>query len=101
MPIVMNKTLDANVIEDSGTGIGLVRVTLDVTYTITLIQVVDGTTAYASVSASVNGQAPKQVDQFEFKYTLGEGNSLFEQAESSLLNSEKYLGASVINKALV
>ncbi|WP_237085595.1 hypothetical protein [Klebsiella pneumoniae] len=60
------------------------------TYTITLIQVIDDSTAYASVSASVNGQAPKQVDQFEFNYTMEGGKSLFEQAESNLLNSEKY-----------
>ncbi len=63
---------------------------MDVTYTITLIQVIDDSTAYASVSASVNGQAPKQVDQFEFNYTMEGGKSLFEQAESNLLNSEKY-----------
>lgn len=90
MSFVISKTLEANVIADSGTSIGSVLVTVDVTYTITLIQVVDDSTAYASVLASVNGQAPKQVDQFEFKYTLEGGKSLFEQAESALLSSEAY-----------
>ncbi|WIO41048.1 hypothetical protein P2G42_13850 [Klebsiella electrica] len=90
MSFVINKTLDASVIADSGTAIGSVQVTVDVTYTITLIQIIDDTTAYASVSASVNGQAPRQVDQFEFNYSLTDGKGLFEQAESSLLNSEKY-----------
>ncbi|EPF6138791.1 hypothetical protein RFC95_005517, partial [Klebsiella pneumoniae] len=73
-----------------------VQVTVDVTYSISLIQVVDDTTAYASVSASVNGQPPKQVDQFEFNYALEGGKSLFEQAESNLLNSIKYAGGIVI-----
>ncbi|HCJ1930216.1 hypothetical protein ACJ0L6_22705, partial [Klebsiella pneumoniae] len=68
----------------------------DVTYTITLIQVVDDTTAYASVSASVNGQAPRQVDQFEFNYTLEGGKSLFEQAEDSIINSDGYSGATTV-----
>lgn len=96
MSFVINKTLNASVTEDSGTVIGSVQVTVDVTYSISLIQVVDDTTAYASVSASVNGQAPKQVDQFEFNYTMGGGKSLFEQAESNLLNSGKYAGGIVI-----
>ncbi|MDE9079576.1 hypothetical protein, partial [Klebsiella pneumoniae] len=81
---------------DSGTAIGSVQVTVDVTYTITLIQVVDDTTAYASVSASVNGQAPRQVDQFEFNYTLEGGKSLFEQAEDSIINSDGYSGATTV-----
>ncbi|VGG35603.1 Uncharacterised protein [Klebsiella quasipneumoniae] len=93
MSFVINKTLEASVIADSGTAIGSVQVTVDVTYTITLIQVIDDTTAYASVSASVNGQAPRQVDQFEFSYTLEGGKSLFEQAENSIVESEKYLGS--------
>lgn len=93
MSFVINKTLDANVIADSGTTIGTVQVTVAVTYAITLIQLVDDTTAYASVSASVNGQPAKQVDQVEFTYTLEGGKSLFEQAESTLLSSEKYAGA--------
>ncbi|WP_217834936.1 hypothetical protein, partial [Klebsiella pneumoniae] len=59
-------------------------------------QVVDDTTAYASVSASVNGQAPRQVDQFEFNYTLEGGNSLFEQAEDSIINSDGYSGATTV-----
>ncbi|HIF6999132.1 TPA: hypothetical protein ACX39N_001771, partial [Klebsiella pneumoniae] len=78
------------------TAIGSVQVTVDVTYTITLIQVVDDTTAYASVSASVNGQAPRQVDQFEFNYTLEGGKSLFEQAEDSIINSDGYSGATTV-----
>ncbi|HBY1996766.1 hypothetical protein ABS831_24935, partial [Klebsiella pneumoniae] len=86
----------ASVIADSGTAIGSVQVTVDVTYTITLIQVVDDTTAYASVSASVNGQAPRQVDQFEFNYTLEGGKSLFEQAEDSIINSDGYSGATTV-----
>ncbi|MER2347201.1 hypothetical protein, partial [Klebsiella pneumoniae] len=65
-------------------------------YPITLIQVVDDTTAYASVSASVNGQAPRQVDQFEFNYTLEGGKSLFEQAEDSIINSDGYSGATTV-----
>ncbi|MGK1688181.1 hypothetical protein ACRE96_06755, partial [Klebsiella pneumoniae] len=73
-----------------GTAIGSVQVTVDVTYTITLIQVIDDSTAYASVSASVNGQPPKQVDQFEFNYTLEGGRSLFEQAEEALLINDRY-----------
>ncbi|MDE8937045.1 hypothetical protein, partial [Klebsiella pneumoniae] len=93
---VINKTLEASVIADSGTAIGSVQVTVDVTYTITLIQVVDDTTAYASVSASVNGQAPRQVDQFEFNYTLEGGKSLFEQAEDSIINSDGYSGATTV-----
>lgn len=96
MSFVINKTLEASVIADSGTAIGSVQVTVDVTYSISLIQVVDDTTAYASVSASVNGQAPKQVDQFEFNYTMEGGKSLFEQAESNLLSSGKYAGGIVI-----
>ncbi|WP_219989490.1 hypothetical protein, partial [Klebsiella pneumoniae] len=62
----------------------------------TLMQLVDETTAYASVSASVNGQAPKQVDQFEFNYTLEGGKSLFEQAEDSIINSDGYSGATTV-----
>ncbi|HHK9752887.1 TPA: hypothetical protein ACQZI6_004909 [Klebsiella pneumoniae] len=96
MSFVINKTLEASVIADSGTAIGSVQVTVDVTYTITLIQVVDDTTAYASVSASVNGQAPRQVDQFEFNYTLEGGKSLFEQAEDSIINSDGYSGATIV-----
>ncbi|ATN98428.1 Uncharacterised protein [Klebsiella pneumoniae] len=96
MSFVINKTLEASVIADSGTAIGSVQVTVDVTYTITLIQVVDDTTAYASVSASVNGQAPRQVDQFEFNYTLEGGKSLFEQAEDSIINSDGYSGATTV-----
>lgn len=96
MSFVINKTLEASVIADSGTAIGSVQVTVDVTYTITLIQVVDDTTAYASVSASVNGQAPRQVDQFEFNYTLEGGKSLFEQAEDSIIKSERYSGATTV-----
>lgn len=96
MPFVINKTLEASVVADSGAAIGSIRVTIDVTYTITLIQVVDGTTAYASVSASVDGQVPKQVDLFEFNYALDSGKSLFEQAEEALLNSEKYSGGVTI-----
>ena len=90
MSFVINKTLEASVIADSGTAIGSVQVTVDVTYTITLIQVIDDCTAYASVSASVNGQPPKQVDQFEFNYTLEGGRSLFEQAEEALLINDRY-----------
>ncbi|HIA9166549.1 TPA: hypothetical protein ACWSOA_000951, partial [Klebsiella pneumoniae] len=75
---------------------GSVQVTVDVTYTITLIQVIDDSTAYASVSASVNGQAPRQVDQFEFNYTLEGGKSLFEQAEDSIIKSERYSGATTV-----
>ncbi|PWX97645.1 hypothetical protein DKM48_28230 [Klebsiella pneumoniae] len=60
------------------------------------MQLVDETTAYASVSASVNGQAPKQVDQFEFNYTLEGGKSLFEQAEDSIINSDGYSGATTV-----
>ena len=90
MSFVINKTLEASVIADSGTAIGSVQVTVDVTYTITLIQVIDDCTAYASVSASVNGQPPRQVDQFEFNYTLEGGKSLFEQALSQILASDKY-----------
>lgn len=93
MSFVINKTLDASVISESGTAIGLVPVTVDVTYTITLIQVIDDSTAYASVSASVEGQTPKQVGQFEFNYTLGSGKSLFEQAQAQILVSEAYAGA--------
>ena len=100
MSFVINKTLEASVIADSGTAIGSVQVTVDVTYTITLIQVIDDSTAYASVSASVNGQAPRQVDQFEFNYTLEGGKSLFEQAESNLLNSEKYAGVVYVRNLL-
>lgn len=96
MSFVINKTLEASVITDSGTAIGSVQVTVDVTYSISLIQVVDDTTAYASVSASVNGQAPRQVDQFEFKYTLEGGKSLFEQAESALLSSGAYAGGVLV-----
>ncbi|HBY2234120.1 Uncharacterised protein [Klebsiella pneumoniae] len=96
MSFVINKTLEASVIADSGTAIGSVQVTVDVTYTITLIQVVDDTTAYASVSASVNGQAPRQVDQFEFNYTLEGGKSLFEQAEDSIINSDGYSGTTTV-----
>ncbi|WP_213942854.1 hypothetical protein [Klebsiella variicola] len=96
MSFVINKTLEASVIADSGTAIGSVQVTVDVTYTITLIQVVDDTTAYASVSASVNGQAPRQVDQFEFNYTLEGGKSLFEQAEDSIINSDGYSGVTTV-----
>ncbi|HEE4116594.1 TPA: hypothetical protein R7D43_000953 [Klebsiella pneumoniae] len=66
------------------------------TYTITLIQVIDDSTAYASVSASVNGQAPRQVDQFEFNYTLEGGKSLFEQAEDSIIKSERYSGTTTV-----
>lgn len=84
MSFVINKTLDASVIAHSGTVIGSAQVTVDVTYTITLIQVIDGSTAYASVSASVNGDEQKQVGQFEFNYTLGSGKNLFEQAEELL-----------------
>ena len=96
MSFVINKTLEASVIADSGTAIGSVQVTVDVTYTITLIQVIDDSTAYASVSASVNGQAPRQVDQFEFNYTLEGGKSLFEQAEDSIINSDGYSGATTV-----
>lgn len=96
MSFVINKTLEASVIADSGTAIGSVQVTVDVTYSISLIQVVDDTTAYASVSASVNGQAPRQVDQFEFNYTLEGGKSLFEQAEDSIINSDGYSGATTV-----
>ena len=96
MSFVINKTLDASVIADSGTAIGSVQITVDVTYTITLIQVIDDSTAYASVSASVNGQAPRQVDQFEFNYTLEGGKSLFEQAEDSIIKSESYAGATTV-----
>ncbi|HBV2222195.1 TPA: hypothetical protein MDS13_000948, partial [Klebsiella pneumoniae] len=85
-----------SVIADSGTAIGSVQITVDVTYTITLIQVIDDSTAYASVSASVNGQAPRQVDQFEFNYTLEGGKSLFEQAEDSIINSDGYSGATTV-----
>lgn len=84
MSFVINKTLEASVIADSGTAIGSVKVTVDVTYAITLIQVIDGSTAYASVSASVNGEEQKQVGQFEFNYTLEGGKSLFDQAEELL-----------------
>lgn len=90
MSFVINKTLEASIITDSGTAIGSVQVTVDVTYSISLIQVVDDTTAYASVSASVNGQAPRQVDLFEFNYFLNNGKTLFEQAEEALLISERY-----------
>ncbi|EMC2368561.1 MULTISPECIES: hypothetical protein [Klebsiella] len=90
MSFVINKTLNASVTEDSGTVIGSVQVTVDVTYSISLIQVVDDTTAYASISASVNGQTPRQVDQFEFNYTLEGGRSLFEQAENAIRSSNKY-----------
>lgn len=96
MSFVINKTLEASVIADSGTAIGSVQVTVDVTYTITLIQVIDDSTAYASVSASVNGQAPRQVDQFEFNYTLEGGKSLFEQAEDSIINSDGYSGTTTV-----
>ncbi|HBQ0243193.1 TPA: hypothetical protein L7I47_001106 [Klebsiella pneumoniae] len=96
MSFVINKTLEASVIADSGTAIGSVQITVDVTYTITLIQVIDDSTAYASVSASVNGQAPRQVDQFEFNYTLEGGKSLFEQAEDSIINSDGYSGATTV-----
>ena len=96
MSFVINKTLEASVIADSGTAIGSVQVTVDVTYSISLIQVVDDTTAYASVSASVNGQAPRQVDQFEFNYTLEGGKSLFEQAEDSIINSDGYSGTTTV-----
>ncbi|EIX9650557.1 TPA: hypothetical protein ACNHM3_002860 [Klebsiella pneumoniae] len=96
MSFVINKTLEASVIADSGTAIGSVQVTVDVTYTITLIQVIDDCTAYASVSASVNGQPPRQVDQFEFNYTLEGGKSLFEQAEDSITNSDGYSGATTV-----
>lgn len=84
MSFVINKTLDASVIAGSGTVIGSVQVTVDVTYTITLIQVIDDSAAYASVSASVNGDEQKQVGQFEFKYTLDSAKGLFEQAEELL-----------------
>ncbi|HGW4338233.1 TPA: hypothetical protein ACNH3Z_001970 [Klebsiella pneumoniae] len=90
MSFVINKTLNASVTEDSGTVIGSVQVTVDVTYSISLIQVVDDTTAYASISASVNGQTPRQVDQFEFNYTLEGGRSLLEQAENAIRSSNKY-----------
>ena len=96
MSFVINKTLEASVIADSGTAIGSVQVTVDVTYTITLIQVIDDSTAYASVSASVNGQPPRQVDQFEFNYTLEGGKSLFEQAEDSITNSDGYSGTTTV-----
>ncbi|WP_200783845.1 hypothetical protein [Klebsiella variicola] len=96
MSFIINKTLEASVIADSGTAIGSVQVTVDVTYSISLIQVVDDTTAYASVSASVNGQAPRQVDQFEFNYTLEGGKSLFEQAEDSIINSDGYSGTTTV-----
>ncbi len=96
MSFVINKTLDASVIADSGTAIGSVQITVDVTYTITLIQVIDDSTAYASVSASVSGQPPRQVDQFEFNYTLEGGKSLFEQAEDSIIKSESYSGATTV-----
>ncbi|WP_275273272.1 hypothetical protein [Klebsiella pneumoniae] len=44
----------------------------------------------------MNGQAPRQVDQFEFNYTLEGGKSLFEQAEDSIINSDGYSGATTV-----
>ncbi|VDA20524.1 hypothetical protein [Klebsiella pneumoniae] len=86
MSFVKNKTLEASVIADSGTAIGSVQVAVDVTYSISLIQVVDGDKAYASVSASVNGQAPRQVDLFEFNYFLNNGKTLLNRLKKPCLS---------------
>ncbi|NGG89031.1 hypothetical protein G5624_18065 [Klebsiella pneumoniae] len=42
------------------------------------------------VRTFLNGQAPRQVDLFEFNYFLNNGKTLFEQAEEALLISERY-----------
>lgn len=92
MSFKMTKTFDATMTSDGGLIVGTQQIEAEVVYTVTLIQIVDAVVAHATISASVNGQAPAQTDVFQFPYSMS-GAGLFEQAESTILASEKYAGA--------
>ncbi|WP_447879246.1 hypothetical protein [Serratia fonticola] len=96
MAFKLMKTFDAE-INANGMLLGRQEVTTEITYSISVIQLVADGRGIATVCASIGDSAPSPVDAVAFTYEMNSEKGIFEQAEDQVMASKKYFEPEIID----